>query len=76
MDFERTKIPLSRRLTKLYPNLKSFNETGSYINNDEVVAAVMWGLGLREAGKYEKLLTSPYIVAKVLEDNINIIEKN
>lgn len=71
MDFERTKIPLSRRLTKLYPNLKSFDETGSYINNDEVVDAVMWGLGLREAGKYEKLLISPYIVAKVLEDNIN-----
>lgn len=71
MDFERTKIPLSRRLTKLYPNLKSFNETGAYINEEEVITAVMWGLGLREVGKYEKVLTSPYIVAKILEDNIN-----
>ena len=71
MDFERIEIPLSTRLAKLYPNLKAFYETGSYINNDEVVDAVMWSLGLREEGKYEKVLTSPYIVAKVLEDNIN-----
>lgn len=71
MNLDRTEIPLSTRLSKLYQNLKSFNETGTYIDNDEVVSVVMWGLGLRQAGEYEKLLTSPYIVAKILEDNIH-----
>lgn len=71
MESERIEIPLNPRLVSLYNNLKSFHETGKYIDENDAIDKVKFCFGIRGNSIYDKILSDPYIVAKALEENID-----
>lgn len=75
------EIPLDSRVISLYENLKSFHETGKYIDENDVIDKVKFCFGVRGNSVYDEIIPYPYIVAKALEENIDfnrnkLLEKN
>lgn len=71
MEIQRTEIPLDPRLVSLYDNLKSFYETGKYVDENDVIDKVKFCFGISGNSVYDEMLSYPYIVAKALEENID-----